>query len=176
MSEVRIVPHDPRWRREFADEAARIAGALGEILVDIHHIGSTAIPEIYAKPVIDILVEVREISSVDARNSSMELLGYEVMGEFGIAGRRYFRKDNEHGLRTHQVHIFETGSDQVRRHLAFRDYLIAHPAEALAYSDLKRRLADQYPDSMDDYMDGKDAFIKEIDRRAADEFSRQCPA
>ena len=166
MKKVEVVPHNPNWRNEFETEAEQIAAALGETLVAVHHIGSTAIRGIYAKPVIDLLVEVRDIAEVDARNSAMELLGYEVMGEFGIPGRRYFRKDNPAGIRTHQVHTFESGSAQIKRHLAFRDFMIAHPEEAQKYSELKRKLAAEYPQNMDGYINGKDDFIKEIDRRA----------
>ena len=97
----------------------------------------------------------------------MESLGYEVMGEYGIPGRRYFRKDNREGIRTHNIHAFEAGSAEVERHVAFRDYMIAHPADACRYSELKRKLAEEHPQSMDGYMDGKDGFIKEMDRRAA---------
>ena len=167
MKKVEVVPHNPNWRNEFEVEAKKIAAALGETVLAVHHIGSTAIRGIYAKPVIDMLVEVRRISEVDARSSAMERLGYEVMGEFGIPGRRYFRKDNPAGIRTHQIHVFETGSAQVKRHLAFRDFLNAHPQEAQKYSELKRKLAAENPNNMDGYIDGKDDFIKEIDRRAA---------
>jgi GrpB-like predicted nucleotidyltransferase (UPF0157 family) len=124
MKKIEVVPHNPRWRDAFATEAKQLAAALGENIVAIHHIGSTAIPTIYAKPIIDVLVEVRELAEVDAQSSAMQSLGYEVMGEFGIAGRRYFRKDNHEGIRTHHIHVFEVGSAQVIRHLAFRDYLI----------------------------------------------------
>ena len=167
MKKVEVVAHDPNWRGEFETEAGRIAAALGDILVAIHHIGSTAIAGIYTKPVIDILVEVRDVSEVDELSSEMTRLGYEVMGEFGIPGRRYFRKNDEAGVRTHQIHMFEQGSEQIRRHLAFRDFMNAHPEEARKYSDLKRKLAAEYPQNMDGYIDGKDEFIKEIDRKAA---------
>lgn len=167
MRKVEVVPHDPRWRDAFAAEAKRVASALGDNVSAVHHIGSTAIPDIHAKPVIDLLVEAGDIAEVDGRSSAMELLGYEVMGEYGIPGRRYFRKDNGEGIRTHHVHVFEAGSAEAERHLAFRDYMIAHPAEAQSYSELKRKLADEHPQSIDDYMDGKDDFIKEADRRAA---------
>lgn len=94
MKKVEVVAHDPNWRGEFETEAGRIADAMGDVLVAIHHIGSTAIAGIYAKPVIDILVEVRDVSEVDESSSEMTRLGYEALGEFGIAGRRYFRKDD----------------------------------------------------------------------------------
>jgi GrpB-like predicted nucleotidyltransferase (UPF0157 family) len=164
---VEVVPHNPQWQAAFEIEAARIQAALGNTAVAIHHIGSTAIPGIYAKPIIDLLVEVKDITAVDGRNSAMELLGYEAMGEFGIANRRFFRKDNAEGIRTHHLHSFPAGSEQVQRHLAFRDYMSAHPEEAQVYSELKRRLAIEYPTNIDGYMDGKAGFIQEIDRKAA---------
>ena len=167
MSKVEVVPHNPQWRDAFEAEAKHVAAALGENVVAIHHIGSTAIPDIYAKPVIDLLVEVRDIAEVDGQSSAMESLGYEVMGEYGIHGRRFFRKDNQEGIRTHNIHAFEAGSAEVERHLAFRDYMIAHPGAAHRYSELKRKLAEEHPQSLDGYMDGKDGFIKEMDRRAA---------
>ena len=167
MSKVEVVPHDPRWRDSFEVESRRIAAALGENVVALHHIGSTAIPGIHAKPVVDLLVEVGDITRVDGRGAAMESLGYEVKGEYGIPGRRYFRKDDPDGTRTHNVHAFQAGSEQVARHLAFRDYMIAHPADAQRYSELKRKLAEEHPHSIDAYMDGKDGFIQEMDRRAA---------
>ena len=167
MMKVEVVPHDPRWRDAFEAEAKLVAAALGDNVAAVHHVGSTAIPGIYAKPVIDLLVEVSDIEGVDARSPAMESLGYEVMGEYGIPGRRYFRKDDPQGVRTHHVHAFESGTAEVERHLAFRDYMLAHPGDAQRYSELKRRLAQEHPQSMDGYMDGKDDFIKEIDRRAA---------
>ena len=167
MSKVEVVPHNPQWRDAFEAEAKHVAAALGENVVAIHHIGSTAIPNIYAKPVVDLLVEVRDITEADGQSSAMESLGYEVMGEYGIPGRRYFRKDTGEGIRTHNIHAFEAGSAEVERHLAFRDYMIAHPVDAQRYSELKRKLAEKHPQSMDGYMDGKDGFIKEIDRKAA---------
>jgi GrpB-like predicted nucleotidyltransferase (UPF0157 family) len=164
---VEVVPYDPKWRDAFEMESKLIADTLAENFVAIHHIGSTSIAGIHAKPIIDMLVEVEDIDGVDDSNSAMASLGYEVMGAFGIPGRRYFRKDNKEGLRTHQIHAFGVGSDQVVRHLAFRDYMSAHPEEAHQYSDLKRKLAARHREDPDAYMDGKDSFIKEIDRRAA---------
>jgi len=167
MRSVEVVPHNSEWRDEFEAEAKKVVVALGENIVNIYHIGSTAVPDIYAKPIIDLLVEVTDISKVDGQNSGMKSLGYEVMGEFGIPGRRYFRKDNRKGIRTHHIHTFESGSPELERHLAFRDYMIAHPEDAQKYSELKRKLAEEYPQNPDEYMDGKDSFIKEIDQKAA---------
>jgi GrpB-like predicted nucleotidyltransferase (UPF0157 family) len=166
MRKVKVVPHDPKWRDEFEVESRSVAEALGQNVVAVHHIGSTAIPGIHAKPIIDLLVEVRNLDKVDGQNLEMETLGYEVMGEFGISGRRFFRKDNSEGVRTHHIHAFETGSAQVERHLMFRNYMLAHPDDAWIYSNLKRELARKYPQDIDSYMDGKDGFIKEMDEKA----------
>lgn len=165
MRKVLIVPHDPTWKVMFERESVCISHVLRENVVAIHHIGSTAIPGIYAKPIIDILVEVKKIAGLDDP-LPMASLGYEAMGEFGIAGRRYFRKENAH-KRTHHVHVFEAGSAQVTRHLAFRDYMLAYPEDAQRYSELKRRLAREYPTDIEKYMDGKDGFIQAIDEKAA---------
>ena len=167
MRKVEVVPHSPQWSAAFEDEAPQISTALGANVVAVHHIGSTSIPGIYAKPVIDVMVEVSDITLVEGCYPQMATLGYEAMGEYGIAGRRYFRKNTPAGVRTHHVHVFEAGSDQVKRHLLFRDYLRTHPDDAQAYSDLKRRLASAHPTDIESYMDGKDGFIQDIDRRAA---------
>jgi GrpB-like predicted nucleotidyltransferase (UPF0157 family) len=161
-----VVAHDPAWRAGFEEEASRILRVLGDRVLRLHHIGSTAIPGIAAKPVIDLLMEVEDIVELDERNSGLEELGYESMGEFGITGRRYFRKDNAFGVRTHQVHAFAAESTEIARHLAFRDYMIAHPAEARVYGELKRNLAREFPEDIQRYMDGKDPFIKEHQARA----------
>jgi len=158
--EVCVVPHDSNWREAFDSEAANIRKALNSIQLEIHHIGSTAIPGIYAKPVIDLLVVVPNLKSLDAGKERMVSIGYEPMGECGIPGRRYFRKNGINGMRTHNVHAFEQGTLGVRRHLAFRDYLICHPKIAEEYSLLKQQLAISCRNSLVDYMDGKNHFIQ----------------
>lgn len=162
---VEVVPHDSTWHSKFEDESKLITPTLGDNLVKIHHIGSTSIPGIYAKPIIDILVEVKDITKVDEQNSAIAVFGYEAMGELGIPGRRYFRKHIE-DKRTHHIHIFEVNSPEIERHLAIRDYMIAHPEDAQKYSELKRKLAKEYPEDIEGYMDGKDGFIKEFESRA----------
>jgi GrpB-like predicted nucleotidyltransferase (UPF0157 family) len=163
---VIVVSYDPAWKLEFQVEAGHIARALGANVLSIHHIGSTAIPGMYAKPIIDILLLVDDINRLDEQSPAMEALGYEVMGEYGIKGRRYFRKDDDSGTRTHHVHSFQKDSPEFERHLAFRDYMIAHPDEAQQYSLLKQKLALEYPEDMEAYIDGKDPFIKEHEARA----------
>jgi GrpB-like predicted nucleotidyltransferase (UPF0157 family) len=160
VSEVRVAPPDPAWVPQFEIEAAQIRLAFSRHKIAVHHIGSTAIHGIFAKPIIDILLLVESLSVADVERSAMQALGYEALGEFGIPGRRYFRKNAPDGTRTHHVHSFERGSDEADRHLAFRDYMNSHPTLAQEYSLLKQRLAKEFPHNMDGYMDGKDEFIK----------------
>ena len=161
MREVVVVPPDCGWRDAFEAEAARLRSILGENLVEIHQIGSTAIPSIAAKPIIDILPVVREIDRVDA----LAAAGYRAWGEFGLPGRRYFTRE-ENGKRTHNVHLYAVGNPEITRHLAFRDYMNAHPEEARAYGRLKEKLAREFPSDFEAYMDGKHAFVQERERRA----------
>ncbi|BCX47718.1 dephospho-CoA kinase [Haloferula helveola] len=163
---VVIVPHDPEWAEAFASEARRIRMALGAVVVEVHHIGSTAIPGMPAKPIIDMLLEVRSLDDLDGATAALEAAGYEAMGEFGIPGRRYFRKDSAAGVRTHQIHAFEQGSVGCERHLAFRDYMIDHPDAARAYGLLKRQLVEAHAGDLEAYIDGKDAFVKEHEAMA----------
>ena len=163
---IAVVPYDRRWPQEFERAAGEVAAALGPNLLAVHHIGSTSIPGMHAKPVIDILAVVADLHALDLRTAEMRRLGYEAMGEFGIEERRYFRRDDSAGRRTHQVHAFADGSPHLRRHLAFRDFMRAHPDVAARYGELKRRLAAAHPHDLDAYMDGKDAFIKEVEARA----------
>ena len=161
---VRVVPYDPQWPALFAEEATRIRAVFDGELLAIHHIGSTSVPGLQAKPVIDMLPIVAQIERVDSFNEAMQRLGYEAMGELGIPGRRYFRKGGDD--RTHQAHVFAQGDANIERHLAFRDYLRAHPSVAAEYGVLKAILAQRFPEDINGYMDGKDAFIKENERQA----------
>lgn len=163
---VVVIPHNPNWPADFAAEADRIQSALREVAMVVHHIGSTAVPGICAKPIIDILLEVNDIQTLDLRSKNVVDLGYEAKGEFGIPGRRYFRKDSIQGTRTHQIHAFEKGSPHIGRHLAFRDYLIAFPTIARSYGLLKQRLAAAHSDNLDAYIAGKNSFIKIHEARA----------
>ena len=165
--EVQVVPYDPSWPSRYRREAALLREALGDCLVEIHHIGSTSVPGLWAKPIIDILPVVTAVEEADRRRAALEALGYEYLGEFGIPGRRYLRKGGER--RTHQVHLFGRESrDEIRRHLAVPAYLRCHPDAARDYAQLKRRLARRFPRDIDGYCDGKDAFVKALERAALD--------
>lgn len=165
VRKVEVVPHQDSWKDDFEKEAEHLRSLLGDEAAAVHHIGSTAIPGISAKPIIDLLVVVRRIEEIDAKTLEMSQAGYIPRGEYGIPGRRYFIKGDE-DLHTHHIHMFEVDHPEVDRHLRFRDYMIAHPQEAQVYSCLKEDLARRYPADIEGYMDGKDAFIKDIDRKA----------
>ena len=164
--QVRVVPHDPTWSNQFRVEANQIRASLAGAAVTIHHIGSTSIPTTWAKPVIDILVEVVSLEALDKRSAALVALGYDALGEFGITSRRYFRKDDDRGVRRYQVHAFVEGSVGAIRPLAFRDYLRAHPLVAQQYSDLKRALAERHHDDGEAYIMGKTPFIQSTESKA----------
>ncbi len=162
---VRVVPHDPAWTEGFEREAAALRSVLGDEALAVHHIGSTSVPGLQAKPTIDVLIEAREIETLDDLEAAMAERGYEAWGEYGIPGRRFFTRDLG-PERLCNVHAFETGSPEVERHLAFKDYLREHPQTARAYGDLKGDLAERFPGDIEAYMDGKDAFVKWVEREA----------
>ena len=146
---------------------------MGDMLIEIHHIGTTSVPGLAPKPVIDMLPIVREITLSSVLNPQFEAIGYEPMGENGIPGRRYFRKGGVYH-RSHHLHIF--GEDNligINRHLAFRDYLRTHPDVVAEYAALKQKLAKQFPDDIMAYSDGKDAFIKHHEAKALETFNKR---
>jgi GrpB-like predicted nucleotidyltransferase (UPF0157 family) len=167
MRKMEVQPYVATWPSLYREEAARLKEAFGTQLLAIHHIGSTSVPGLAARPTIDIMVEVPDIAAVDVLNPALIALGYEPYGEFGIPGRRYFPRIIVE-THTHHVHVFQVGDPQLKRHIVFRDYLISHPEEARSYGRLKTDLAARFTFDVSGYLDGKDAFIKAIERRALD--------
>jgi len=162
---VIVADYDESWVHLFKEEATKIREILKDEVIDIHHIGSTAVPNLKAKPIIDMMPIVKDIEMVDTFNENMIDIGYEPLGEFGISGRRYFRKGREN--RSHQIHIFQFDNEvDIERHLAVRDYLISHTDEAIKYGQLKERLAKEFPKDIEGYSEGKNQFVKALERRA----------
>lgn len=161
MRNIFVVPYNDNWPHAYAHEVALWTHVLGPELVAIHHVGSTSVPGLQAKPVIDIMPLVREIEWIDSFNPTLASLGYEARGEYGIAGRRYFTKGGDYH-RSHNVHIYEPSNPEVQKHLDFRDYLRTFPAEAEKYGALKEQVALAHPQDIYGYMDGKDAFIQDM--------------
>lgn len=161
---IEVVAYDPQWPERFRSVAERIAEVLGDAMVAIDHVGSTAVPGLAAKPIIDLLLEVRSLAELDERTPALEALGFRARGENGIAGRRYFVCGGER--RTHHLHAYAKSDLQLHRHRAFRDYLIAHPEVAERYADLKRRAADRCRHDSRVYAALKASFIEAHERRA----------
>ena len=162
---ITVVDYRPEWEQMFENEARVIWKILGDNCAAVHHIGSTAVKGLAAKPIIDIMPVVKSLESVDAVAAEFERMGYEYLGEFGIEGRRYLRRGGDE--RTHQVHIFKMqDSLNITRHLAMRDYLRVHEDCRESYGALKKALAERFPYDIDGYCDGKDRFVKEIEKKA----------
>ncbi|MGM9520962.1 MAG: GrpB family protein [Oscillospiraceae bacterium] len=160
-----VTEYNPLWIEMFETESKIIRDILGENCAAIYHIGSTAVPGLAAKPIIDIMPVVHNLSSVDTIASDFERIGYEYMGEFGIVGRRFLRKGGD--KRTHHIHIFaESSIRDIERHLAVRDFLRTHKEICNEYASLKTELAKKYPYDIGGYCDGKDAFVKEMEKEA----------
>jgi len=121
---IEIVNYSPSWPKEFESEKLLLQNKLGPIVDAIHHIGSTSVEGLAAKPIIDIILEAKSLELLDKSELIFKSLGHEAMGEFGIPGRRYYRKGGDN--RTHQIHAFKTGDKNVHRHLVFRDYMKTH--------------------------------------------------
>lgn len=133
--EVRLVPVDARWAERFAQAREALAQAFGPAALDIQHVGSTAVPGLWAKPVLDIAVAIASFDAGHAHVAAVERLGYLYRGEHGIARRHYFVRGTPR--RTHHLHVLERDSSDWQRHLAFRDRLRAFPALAARYAALK---------------------------------------
>lgn len=164
---VVLLPHDPAWAVRAATEAERWRAAFGPALIAVHHIGSTSIPGIEAKPIIDLVPVVDDLASFDRLAAGIEAHGYQAWGEYGIPGRRFCTWANPRdGRREVHAHVFAVGSPHIARHLAFRDFMRAHPDEARAYEALKQRCRDASPEDSRAYSEAKSSWIVAAEGRA----------
>ncbi|MDX1534073.1 MAG: GrpB family protein [Thermoplasmata archaeon] len=164
---VVIVPYDSDWPRRFAAEARLIRGQIDPYLEGVEHIGSTAVPGLASKPIIDIMPGLKALQDAQACIEPLSRIGYEYVPEYEeeLPQRRYFRKGPETG-RTHHLHMVETSSDFWRRHLLFRDYVRTHPTTAREYEALKIRLAREHGSDREGYTEGKTSFVEDVVARA----------
>ena len=170
---VKLVPHDPRWIGKAAEESRALATMISSCLRVIHHIGSTAIPNIRAKPIVDLMPVVTNLAALEALRGEIEALGYEWWGELGLPGRRYCSKiDPETGLRLVQLHCYAEGAPDIARHLAFGDFLLEHPAIAQDYDREKVRCQSLHPRDSHAYSDCKNGWIKRIEAEAMARYHR----
>lgn len=165
MIEIEVQHYQKQWPILFEIEQLNIKAILNEEVIKIHHIGSTAVENLKAKPIIDMLVVVTNIEKIDDYNELFMNLGYISLGENGITGRRFFKKGEN--PRTHHMHIFQQDKIyKINRHIAVRDYLRKHDVIAREYENLKEQLAQQFPDDRQSYCDGKDSFMKKLEQDA----------
>jgi GrpB-like predicted nucleotidyltransferase (UPF0157 family) len=158
---VRIEPYDPRWPMRFEEERAALADVIGDwVAGGIHHVGSTAVPGLDAKPVIDILVGVSDLASSRSCFEPLAALGY-VYAPYRPSEMHWFCKPDP-GHRTHHLHLVPANSERFRAELAFRDHLRSHPEVAADYADLKRGLAARFERDREAYTEAKSAFIRAV--------------
>ena len=167
---ITIVDYNSAWPSMFKAEQTQLLALIGDYIVDIEHVGSTAVPGLGAKPVIDIMIGIQHLADADKHCiDPIITLGYEYVKVFekDIPFRRYFRKNNQDGIRTYQIHLVEVESDWWKRHLIFRDYLRTHNEVRDAYEQLKRELANREFERTSDYADAKTEFIKAVEAKAS---------
>lgn len=160
---VRLTDFNETWAEMFQMEAEFLRTIFGDQVIKFEHFGSTSVHGLKAKPVIDMMCIVQDINKIDSFNDRMHTLGYDVAGEWGIEGRRLFRKGGEN--RTHHIHFYQVDNPQIKRHLILRDYLRTHPAEVDRYSNFKEELVQRF-DSTSEYSPAKKEFVKEMEKQA----------
>jgi GrpB-like predicted nucleotidyltransferase (UPF0157 family) len=171
-SRYTFTDYSPTWPAAFNQEAERLKALLGDKLITAHHIGSTSVPGLAAKPIIDLLPLVRSIEAIDGLTPMLERAGYQAWGEYGLVGRRYFTKD-QGAYRTHNVHIYQVDDPEIDRHLAFCAYLRSHTKTRDEYAALKREVYARHPDDIAAYNDAKNDWIKAVEAMALEWYRQQ---
>lgn len=162
---ITVLDYNTGWSLQYEREKEQITAILKDNCIAIYHIGSTSVPGLAAKPIIDIMVAVRSLEQVDTVSEDFSKINYEYLGEFRIAGRRYLRKGGDE--RTHQIHIFHVDDwNNIKRHLAFRDYMRTHKKERDEYAKIKKELAQSFPYDIEGYCDGKEDFVRKVEEQA----------
>jgi GrpB-like predicted nucleotidyltransferase (UPF0157 family) len=162
---IRIVEADPAWAAAARAELDRLAAALGPVAVRLEHVGSTAVPGLAAKPILDLQLSVAAIEPFVAYAGPLESLGYHFQPDPESPDYHFFGRPRQRP-RSHHLHVCEAGSGHERRHLAVRDFLRAHPGEAASYAELKRSVAARHPGDMLGYVAGKDRYVRGLEMRA----------
>ena len=161
---VTVEPYNKAWADHFAGIRNEIGEAMGGLALRIEHVGSTSVPGLSAKPIIDIDVVIRDESVLEEAVRMLETIGYRHEGNLGIEGREAFRYDGKDHLQKHHLYVCTQDSAELKRHIAFRDYLRSHPEAVREYSRIKEEGAVLYPDDIEKYIGHKSPFIERIYR------------
>ena len=159
---VIVLPYDEAWKTAFEAIKAEIESALGELILGIEHVGSTSVEGMSAKPCIDLDVIIKDDSMLDAVIERLSEIGYIHEGDLGIKGREAFKYTDKPHLMTHHLYVCTESSDELRRHIVFRDFLRNDPDAAKRYSAIKEMAAKLYPNDIDKYIEYKAPCIKEL--------------
>jgi GrpB-like predicted nucleotidyltransferase (UPF0157 family) len=166
VRKVEVVPFQDEWAEKFLEEKEHLIKVFAPYEVFVHHIGSTSVPGLAAKPIIDMLAESQSLEIFDQYARKLGEFGYEARGENGIPNRRYFVKFSSTGERLIHLHSYQTGDSEIQRHLVFRDYLRMHPELAAKYGAIKVEAAKRFPSDIDSYIAFKDHIVKELEAEA----------
>lgn len=159
---VTVVQHDSKWNNEFQKIKSYLEKTLKNSIVAIEHVGSTSIEGLYAKPIIDIDVVIKNYDNFQEVKSNLEKLGYYHEGDLGIKDREAFGYIEKHEFMTHHLYVCPQNSKELERHIAFRDYLKTHKEYREKYSEIKLQASKKYPTDIDSYIEFKSPFIAEI--------------
>lgn len=159
---VIVLPYCERWEQDFAQIRDELQKALGPLALTIEHVGSTAVRGLSAKPIIDIDIVIRDYSLFDAAVSALQEIGYFHEGDLGIAEREAFGYEGKDHLQKHHLYVCPENSAELKRHIAFRDYLRAHPEAVKEYSRIKEEGARLFPNDIEKYIEHKAPFIRKI--------------
>ena len=162
---VKLLLYNPKWKESFEKEKRRLQKVLGDLVISIEHVGSTSVPGVSAKPIIDIAIVVKSIKSSDKFTKLLQGLGYQYKQDDNVPGRLFFTKGSEN-KRTHYIHIIELGGKEWKNLILFRDYLLSHKQAVIAYNKLKNKLAEDYSSDRKSYTSGKNDLIGSIIKKA----------
>ena len=164
---VRIVDYDPNWKKQYKEEESKIKAILGDNCAGIYHIGSTAVKDMKAEPIIDIMAVVKKLHLADGKLKEFIDAGYEYKGEYGTPGQRFYVKGGDEP--SCHIHIFEEkNASELARHFAVPNYLMTHAEECRAYEKIKMDLAEKYPKNYEAYTEGRKEYLDELEKKAMD--------
>ena len=161
---VIVLPYDVAWESAFEAIRAEIQTALGDLMLGIEHVGSTSVKGMSAKPCIDIDVVIRDYSVFDAVVQKLDAIGYIHEGDLGIQDREAFKYADKPHLMTHHLYVCPRDSEELHRHIVFRDFLRENPEAVKKYSRVKETAAQLFPDSIDQYIEYKSPCIEELSK------------